>query len=186
MQWLPGSRVEPRERRILLWGSAALFLAGWADVSVKNVSETLFLKRIGVERRLTTAGTEKSLMDPFRPATPEQQSRLEALLASLHEEFKAWVRGRRSGRLKAEEEALFTGRFWTGREAVGLGLADGFGTLDGEVTRRFGDKARLVPVGAPRRGFPWRLLGGGSLAAEAVEAAFAAAEQRAAWARVGL
>lgn len=49
MRWLAGSRVEARERRVLAWGAAALFLASWADVSVKNVSETLFLKRIGVE-----------------------------------------------------------------------------------------------------------------------------------------
>ncbi len=49
MPLLPGAGLEARERRILIWGSAALFLAGWADVSVKNVSETLFLKRIGVD-----------------------------------------------------------------------------------------------------------------------------------------
>ncbi len=49
MSLVPGAGLEPRDRRILLWGSVALFLAGWADVSVKNVSETLFLKRIGVE-----------------------------------------------------------------------------------------------------------------------------------------
>ncbi len=144
------------------------------------------MARIGVERRLTTAGTEKSLMDPFRPTTPDQQARLEELLAALHEEFMGWVRTRRAGRLKAEESALFTGRFWTGREAVGLGLVDGMGTLHGEVKRRFGDKARLVPIGQPRRGLPWRLLGGAGLAAEAVEAAFTAAEHRAAWARIGL
>lgn len=49
MNWLPGTRLDARERRILAFGSAALFLAGWADISVKNVSETLFLKRIGVD-----------------------------------------------------------------------------------------------------------------------------------------
>ncbi|WP_431282025.1 S49 family peptidase [Humitalea sp. 24SJ18S-53] len=144
------------------------------------------IARIGVERRVTTAGTEKSLMDPFRAATPAQQARLEELLATLHEEFKTWVRGRRAGKLKAEEDALFTGRFWTGREAVALGLADGFGTLHGEAKRRFGDKARLVPIGQPRRSLPWRLLGGTGMATEAVEAAFTAAEHRAAWSRIGL
>ncbi len=144
------------------------------------------IARIGVERRLTTAGTEKSLMDPFRPATEAQQARLDSLLGLLHEEFKTWVRGRRAGKLKTADDTLFTGRFWTGREAVALGLADGFGTLHGEAKRRFGEKARLVPIGQPRRGFPWRLLGGAGLAAEAVEAAFAAAEHRATWARIGL
>ena len=49
MSLIPGAGLDVRERRILGWGAAALFLASWADVSVKNVSETLFLKRIGVD-----------------------------------------------------------------------------------------------------------------------------------------
>ncbi len=137
------------------------------------------IARLGVERRLRTAGTEKSLLDPFRPERPEEVARLEALLAALHEEFKAWVRLRRGDRLKAPEEALFTGRFWTGREAVGLGLADGLGDIEGEARRRFGEKVRIVTVGQRRRPFPFRLLPG-------VEEIAAALEERAAWARLGL
>ena len=141
------------------------------------------IARLGVERRLRTAGTEKSFLDPFRPERAEDVARLEDLLAKLHEEFKAWVRARRGDRLKATEDALFTGRFWTGREAVALGLADGLGDAEGEARRRFGEKVRIIRLGARRRPFPWRLIPG---AREGVEAIAAAAEERAAWARLGL
>jgi serine protease SohB len=134
------------------------------------------IARLGVERRLRTAGAEKSFLDPFRPADPGDEARLAELLALLHEEFKAWVRSRRGDRLKAPEAELFTGRFWTGRRAVELGLADRLGDAKGEVERRFGETARLVPVGGRRPPLPLRLLRG----------AAALAEERAAWARLGL
>ncbi|WP_198370345.1 S49 family peptidase [Roseomonas rosulenta] len=141
------------------------------------------IARLGVDRRLRTAGSEKSFLDPFRPERQEDVARLEDLLGKLHEEFKAWVRARRGDRLKAPEETLFTGRFWTGREAVALGLADGLGDAEGEARRRFGEKVRIIRLGARRRPFPWRLIPG---AREGVEAIAAVAEERAAWARLGL
>jgi serine protease SohB len=141
------------------------------------------IARLGVERRLRTAGAEKSFLDPFRPERAEDVARLEDLLAKLHEEFKAWIRARRGDRLKAPEAALFSGRFWTGREAVDLGLADALGDAEGEARRRFGPKVRILPLGQRRRPFPWRLIPG---AREGVEALAAAAEERAAWARLGL
>lgn len=160
------------------------------------------IARIGVERRLRTAGEEKSFLDPFRPQDPADLERLEVLLGDLHEEFRAWVRARRAPRLKAPEAELFTGRFWAGRRAVELGLADRLGEATTEIKARFGEKARIVPVGAPRRAFPWRLLPGAAGAAVAprpdplalgvaagaafADAALAALEERAAWARLGL
>ena len=141
------------------------------------------IARLGIERRLRTAGREKSFLDPFRPEREADVARLEDLLGKLHEEFKDWVRARRGERLKAPEDTLFTGRFWTGREALALGLADGLGDAEGEARRRFGDKVRIIRFGARRRPFPWRLIPG---ARDAVEAIAAAAEERAAWARLGL
>jgi serine protease SohB len=132
--------------------------------------------RVGIARRLHTAGEEKSFLDPFRPERPEDLDRLQDLLAELHETFKDWVRTRRAGKLKAEEAQLFTGRFWTGRQGVELGLADGLGDAHGEARRRFGEDAKLLPIGARRRRFPLSLLGD----------AAAALEERAAWARLGL
>ncbi|MCX7932859.1 MAG: S49 family peptidase [Rhodovarius sp.] len=134
------------------------------------------LARLGLERRIATAGEEKAFLDPFSPLKESDRDRLRALLDALHEEFKSWVRDRRAGRLQAPEEVLFTGRFWTGREAVALGLADGLGDAAGEARRRFGEEARLLPLGPRRRRFPWGLLGDAALAFE----------ERAAWARLGL
>lgn len=141
------------------------------------------IARLGVERRLRTAGTEKTLNDPFRPQRPEDTARLDALLEELHTEFKDWVRARRGAKLRAPEEKLFTGRFWAGRRALALGLCDGLGDALGEAKRRFGDTARLVPIGPKRRRFPFSLLGGG---AALLEGAALAAEERAAWGRLGL
>ncbi len=140
------------------------------------------LERLGVERRIRTAGTEKSFWDPFRPESEEDAARLQDLLAALHEEFKAWVLARRGARLKGAEEAgIFTGRFWTGRRAVELGLADRLGDAAGEARRRFGEKVRIIPFGGRRRPLLARLVPGLS-----VEAVIAAAEERAAWAKLGL
>ena len=149
------------------------------------------IERFGVERRLTTAGGQKSFMDPFRPVEPAQQQRLEELLEAIHAEFRDWVRTRRGGRLQAPEAQLFTGRFWTGREALPLGLIDRLGNAADEIRRRFGEKAQVVPFGGAKRPpLPLRLLGAGAaapgLAAEAVATAAALAEERAAWARLGL
>lgn len=141
------------------------------------------MARLGIERRMHTAGGEKSFLDPFRPERPADVARLEDLLGRLHEEFRAWVRARRGAALKAPEDELFTGRFWTGREAVDLGLADALGDVTGEARRRFGEDVQVLAVGRRRRGFPWRLLPG---VEEAAAALALAAEERAAWARLGL
>ena len=155
-------------------GSIGVIAAGF------GFSETL--QRLGVERRLRTAGTEKSFWDPFRPEQPEDVARLETLLERPARRIP------RLGRcpaarpeLTAPAEAMFTGRFWPGRSAVELGLADRLGDAAGEAKRRFGPKAQLVPIAGPRPSLLRRLLPG--LSAEAV---IAAAEDRAAWARLGL
>lgn len=139
------------------------------------------IARLGVERRLHTAGTEKSFLDPFRPERAEDLARLEALLRETHEEFRAWVRARRAGRLRIEEAEAFSGRFWTGRRAVELGLADRLGEAETEARRRYGDTVRLLPVGVRRPPLLRRLLPG--LHADAV---LGALEERAAWGRIGL
>ncbi|WP_376098121.1 S49 family peptidase [Roseomonas sp. CCTCC AB2023176] len=154
------------------------------------------IARIGVERRLVTAGEDKSFLDPFRAPDAVQQERLRDLLAAMHREFIGWVESRRGDRLKKAEalgEPLFTGRFWIGRRALELGLVDRLGTLRDEVRRRFGEEAKIVPLGARRPRFPWRLLTAGAPSglslpdpAAWAEGALAAAEARAAWTRLGL
>lgn len=138
------------------------------------------IQRLGIERRVRTAGTDKSSNDPFRPQSAEELARLDGLLAELHVEFKDWVRARRGARLKASEEELFNGRFWIGRRALELGLCDGLSTVEAEARRRFGEKVRIIPVGARKRRLPMSLLPGAGAALSQVM------EERAAWARLGL
>jgi signal peptide peptidase SppA len=142
------------------------------------------IARFGVERRVHTSGERKAMLDPFRPETPEDVERLKRLQAEIHEGFKDWVRQRRGARLKAEETALFSGEFWTGKRGLELGLVDGLGDLRATLQARYGAKVRL-PVIGPRR----RLLSRFGLAAgldEIGPATLAAVEERLLWQRFGL
>ena len=158
------------------------------------------ISRYGVERRVHTSGTRKAMLDPFQPEDPEDVVRLVAIQREIHEYFKAHVRGRRAGRLKAPEDDLFTGEFWTGRRALDLGLIDGIGDQRGVMRGRFGEKVKLRVVHAERGWLRSRLrleegevLGRG-IAAEkvgeaagaAVETALGLLEERLARARFGL
>jgi len=141
------------------------------------------LARLGVERRLYTAGSRKMLLDPFGPEREEDVARLRAVQAEIHDSFKAWVRARRGDRLKAPEEELFSGEFWTGRRAVALGLADGIGELRATMRERHGERVRFAVFGAPRR--PWwaRFVPGADAIAASVAETVA---ERTAFARYGL
>jgi signal peptide peptidase SppA len=110
------------------------------------------LDRIGIERRLYTAGENKARLDPFLPERPEDVAFTRALLDELHERFKSWVRSRRDGRLTGDETALFDGSFMLGERALKLGLVDGFADVDGLVRELGGDKARPQVLRTRRRG----------------------------------
>lgn len=143
------------------------------------------LERFGVERRVYTQGRHKSLLDPFRPESPEDVARLTRLQADIHDEFKSVVRARRGERLKAPEDELFDGDVWTGRRAIELGLADGLGEIRHTMRARFGDKVRLRPV-VYQRGWLRRRFGLARDAQDWAGAALGAIEERAWWARYGL
>jgi signal peptide peptidase SppA len=143
------------------------------------------LQRIGVERRLYTAGEAKSRLDPFLPEKPEDVAWLRGLQDQLHAMFREWVVARRGDRLVSGTE-LFDGEVWTGARARELGLVDGLGTPRAVLAERFPD-AELVPVEGRRP-----LLAKIGLAAaersstDLVMALAQAAEIRATWARYGL
>ena len=149
------------------------------------------LRRIGVERRMHTAGENKGMLDPFQPEKPEDVRHLKSLQTDIHESFIDLVRSRRGKRLKGDEKEVFSGAFWTGRRALELGLVDGIGDLRSVLRDRFGDKVRLRLVQA-RRGFLSRKLGfrtgGDGLPGPAGWAAelLAAVEERFLWNRLGL
>ena len=145
------------------------------------------MEKIGVERRLFTAGDKKSLLDPFLPMEDDDLKRLAALQKEIHDAFKGHVRTRREGRLKADESELFSGEFWTGAKAVGLGLIDGLGDLKSVMRKKFGDKVRLPVVGGEKSWLQRRIglssqLPNMNLAGDLL----ATAEVRAHWARYGL
>ncbi|MCW3011859.1 MAG: family peptidase [Solirubrobacterales bacterium] len=144
------------------------------------------IERLGVERRLHTAGEDKARLDPFLPEKPEDVVWLRGMQDELHAMFAGWVQERRGAKLDAGAD-LFTGEVWTGAKALGLGLVDTLGTLRGVLGERYPD-AEVVPV-HPRRSVLAKLgigasgaPGGGDVAAGVLEAL----EQRAAWSRFGL
>lgn len=136
------------------------------------------MARIGVERRVHTAGAEKSMLDPFRPETPEDIARLREIQDDIHRAFIAHVQARRGDRLRAEQD-LFTGRFWAGRRAVELGLADGVAHIAPKLKELYGDKLRVQHFG-PKRGLFQRFAT--QLTAEIATGI----EDRALWSRYGI
>lgn len=143
------------------------------------------IARLGIERRVHTAGARKSFLDPFRPERPEDLELLRELQSSIHERFKEQVRTRRAGKLRAPEEELFDGRVWIGTRAVELGLADAVGEPRAYLEERFGPEIVLRVVNQPRRRLVER-LGLGTLAAEAAVQTLALLEERAMLRRLGL
>ena len=116
------------------------------------------IKKIGVERRLYTAGEHKAMLDPFLPEDPEDVARVKALQREIHAIFIALVKQSRGGRLKGADHVLFTGEYWAGETSVSLGLADAIGDLRSTLRARYGDKV-LTPVIAPATGMLSSLLG---------------------------
>jgi signal peptide peptidase SppA len=145
--------------------------------------------RLGVERRLHTAGERKSLLDPFLPEDPSDVARLTALQQDIHRAFKEHVCRRRVGKIDAADQSLFSGEVLTGRMALDRGLVDGIGELRAVMRARYGDKVKLRPFAAERRRWSiWRRL---PLTAREPAAAVIAdladwIDARVLWARFGL
>jgi len=146
------------------------------------------IERLGVERRLHTAGERKSLLDPFLPQNPSDVERLAVLQHDIHRAFKEHVQRRRAGKIDASDESLLNGDVLTGRMAVNRGLVDGIGELRGVMRARYGDKVKLRPFAAERRRWPpWRRLpfaAGGPVLAISEIADWI--EARLLWAKFGL
>jgi signal peptide peptidase SppA len=141
------------------------------------------LERIGIERRLHTAGENKSILDPFQPEKEKDVAHLNQLQEEIHEHFISLVRERRGAKL-ADEPDLFTGLFWTGQAAKSLGLVDGLGEMRSVLRERFGEDIRLRLFSPTRPSF-WRRCFAG-LAGAALEDAAMILEERALWARYDL
>src|ERR1700722_3623295 len=151
------------------------------------------IKRIGVERRLYTAGAHKAMLDPFLPENPDDVARVKALQREIHAIFIALVKQSRGTRLKRADDELFTGEYWAGETSVSFGLADAIGDLRSTLRARYGDKVQ-TPVIAPATGMLSGLLGRRSAEAAAFsmdgmaglpDGLISALETRAIWAKFG-
>lgn len=152
--------------------------------------------KLGIERRVYTAGDRKMILDPFLPENPADVAHIKAIQEDIHEGFIALVKERRGAKLTGPESALFSGEYWAGEQAHQLGLVDGLAEVRSFLRARFGEKVYL-PLIAERGWFGRRIAGmgaqmlGSQLAAGLAGEGFAAdllsaAEQRAIWARYGL
>jgi len=104
-------------------------IVGSIGVLMDGFGFTGLMDKVGVERRLMTAGENKGFLDPFSSQTKPQRAHAQNLLDQIHQQFIQVVREGRGSRLKETPE-LFSGLFWSGQQAIDLGLADGYGTLD--------------------------------------------------------
>ncbi|MGA2291970.1 S49 family peptidase [Bradyrhizobium sp.] len=152
------------------------------------------IKKLGVERRLYTAGAHKAMLDPFLPENADDVARVKALQREIHALFIALVKTSRGDRLKGADDVLFTGEYWAGQTSVSLGLADAIGDLRSTLRARYGDKV-LTPVIAPATGLLSGLLGRKSAGAGTLgqlegmaglpDEVISALESRAIWAKFG-
>jgi signal peptide peptidase SppA len=148
---------------------------------------TKLIERIGVERRVHTAGERKVMLDPFQPEREEDVEHLKSLQEDVHEAFIEMVKARRGSTL-ADDPDLFSGAFWSGDRAVTLGLADRVGELRAILKERYGKDVRIKTI-ATERGAWRRRLGlraGDDGVLRIVDRAIAAVEERLLWDRFGL
>ncbi|MFK0249392.1 S49 family peptidase [Amycolatopsis azurea] len=170
--WLACAADEIYAHRTSMVGSIGVISGGFGFTGL--------LERFGIERRLHTAGANKSRLDPFSPEKPEDVEWLKKMHGQLHELFVDWVTERRGDRLSGSDD-LFNGDVWLGARAVELGLIDGVGSLRQVITERYPDAE--ISVAEPKKPLLARLGIGAPAAASAL---LDAVQHKAAWSRFGL
>ncbi len=145
---------------------------------------TQLLEKIGVDRRVYSAGENKSQLDPFLPEDQQQVDDLKRLQMGVHEDFIQWVKSRR-GEVLRDNPDLFTGKFWNGIEAKKLGLVDELAAMDTMLVEKFNHNYKIKTFGGGRRSII-KLLGGELLIEYALEIIFSKLSMRAYWERFGL
>lgn len=158
-------------------GSIGVISAGFGFVDA--------IAKLGIERRVHTAGENKSILDPFKPERIEDVEHLKSLQTDIHHAFKTLVKSRRGARLKQDDPEIFSGAFWAGRQALARGLVDGIGHMHQVLQDRFGEKLVIRSV-SPRQGWGIRKLGFGVEMSDIAGVSLDALETRALWSRFGL
>ncbi|WP_150524438.1 S49 family peptidase [Roseibium sediminis] len=148
------------------------------------------IEKIGVERRVYTAGENKVTLDPFQDEKPADIEHLKSLQLEIHETFIDLVKSRRADVL-SDNPDLFTGKFWAGKTARDLGLVDAIGDLRGTLKARYGEKTEMKLISAPKGLFGRRSGGNGISSLFGMDKSMAddlvsSVEERALWMRYGL
>lgn len=168
-------------------------IVGSIGVVSSSFGFTELIKKIGVERRVYTAGSNKVTLDPFLPEKAEDIARLKELQLDIHDIFISMVKERRGSKL-ADDADLFTGLFWTGGKSLELGLIDGLGDMRTYLRKIYGDKVKLKLIQA-QRGFLSKQFGSISskttldfahISEQFTDQAISKIEERAIWSRYGL
>lgn len=155
------------------------------------------IERLGIDRRVYTAGIAKGTLDPFQPEKPDDVARLQALQKEVHDVFIGVVKERRRQKLARDDAELFSGAFWSGPRAHEMGLIDGLADLRSKMRELHGDRVRLRTVPLQAGGLLSRLRRSNALAASGGGLAGAtpltlsddlisSIEARALWSRFGL
>lgn len=145
------------------------------------------ISKIGIERRVYTAGEKKMLLDPFQAENADDVKRLQKAQKEIHAMFISLVKERRGKKLSAPDKTLFSGEFWTGGESEKLGLVDGIGDLRGVLRTRYGKKVAIRLVSPPTGWFGRRVPGiGNAFGSDWAENLISAVEARFIWSRYGL
>lgn len=154
-------------QRGTMTGSIGVVSTGWGL--------TQAIARLGIERRVFVAGEAKARMDPFEPLSPDDQRKAESVLKAIHAQFIQAVKAGRGPRLKGAPEVLYSGDYWTGEQAVDLGLADGLCDLYSVLEQQLGAHEVRDYTGAPSI---WTALGNsfGVLAEQWFSSTFTAAQ----------
>ena len=166
-------------------GSIGVISAGFGFVNL--------IEKLGVERRVYTAGENKMILDPFKPEKKADIQYLRSIQDEIHDTFVDMVKERRGDVISGDEKEVFSGRFWTATTGQSLGLVDRIGDIRSIVKERYGEKTQLKVIGAGGGLFKRAPSNGVTMPNDmsAIGAGFAdhmvtQAEERALWARYGL
>jgi len=127
-----------------------------------------FINRYGIERRVYTAGNNKSIMDPFSPEKENDVKKIKLLLGKIHNNFIQHVKENRGNRLRKDDEFLFNGDFWIGKDAADYGLVDGINDVDNYIRENFGKDVKVKRVNRQKQGGLGSIFGTESLNLEEI------------------
>lgn len=162
-------------------------IAGSIGVVSASFGFHKLLAKIGIDRRVYTAGEKKMMLDPFQPEDADDVKRLKAAQKEIHALFISLVKERRGKKLKAPDKTLFSGEFWTGADSEKLGLVDGIGELRGTLRSKYGKNVMIKLISPPSGWFGRKVPGiGQEFAGDWAATLISSLEARSLWARYGL